>query len=526
MKIFERTDKVILFSAVIVAALFVAVTLIMPSTVSALFNTIFKSFTSYLGWTYMLAAAGFVFFCLFLAFSKYGKIRLGKDDDKPEYSTTSWFAMLFSAGMGIGLVFWSVAEPITHFATSPFATNETPEAASIAMRTVFFHWGLHPWALYAVVALALAYFQFRKGLPGLISSTLYPLLGENGIKGPIGKTIDSLAVIVTIFGVATSLGLGAMQVTTGLNFQYGIPDTTTVSIMFIAIVTLLFTISAVSGISKGIKFLSNLNMVIAFLLMALVLFMGPTRYILSLFTESIGQYLQNFGWLSFFTDAQGVVAKKVGFDWIGGWTVFYWAWWITWTPFVGSFIARISKGRTIREFMLGILAAPTLLSCIWFSIFGGTALHIQLFEGGGIVEAVNNNLTSSIFVTLHHLPFSDLLSLLAMIVVTVFFITSADSATFVIGMFTSGGNLNPHNSLKIMWGIIVGLLATMLLITGGLSSVQTVSFVVSLPFMIVMIFMAFSLLKSLNENSSDNNYKLKNENTNVYENEKLVVKNH
>lgn len=510
MKSVSKVDKPILWSSLIISAAFVVATLVTPSGVSKVFNTVFSFFTKNLGWVYMLTAAMFVVFCIGLAVSKYGNIKLSKDDEEPEYSCGSWFAMLFAAGMGVGLVFWGAAEPIMHFDTSPFADSKTPEAATIAMRTVLFHWGLHPWALYAVVALALAYFQFRKGLPGLISSTLYPLIGEKGISGPIGKIIDAIAVIVTLFGVATSLGLGAQQLTTGMNFQFGIPNTTTVALVLIAIITGLFTISAVTGIDKGIKFLSNTNMVIAFLLMFFLLFIGPTRYILNVFTESIGSYLQNIVSLSFFVDTQGIVAKHTGYDWIGSWTVFYWAWWITWAPFVGSFIARISKGRTIREFMVGILIAPTLLSAMWFSIIGGSALYIELYGSGGIGAAVAKDVPSGIFVMLSHFPLGGLMAVLTMILLAIFFITSADSATFVIGMFTSGGELNPDNRLKIVWGVVEGALAAMLLIAGGLSAVQTVSFVFSFPFMVTMILMVVSLLKALGKsNHNQANYDLK-----------------
>lgn len=505
MKSVSKVDKPILWSSLMISAVFVVATLVTPTGVSKVLNEIFSFFTKNLGWAYMLSAAVFVAFCIGLAVSKYGNIKLGKDDEEPEHSRGSWFAMLFAAGMGIGLVFWGVAEPIMHFNNSPFADSKTPEAASIAMRTVLFHWGLHPWAFYAVVALALAYFQYCKGLPGLISSTLYPLIGEKGIRGPIGKSIDAIAVIVTLFGVATSLGLGAKQLTSGMNFVYGLPNTTTVAVVLIAIMTVLFIISAVTGIDKGIKFLSNTNMVIAFLLMLFLLTVGPTRYILNIFSESIGAYLQNIVSLSFFMDTQGTVAKHTGYDWIGSWTVFYWAWWITWAPFVGSFIARISKGRTIREFMVGILVAPTLLSAIWFSIIGGSALNIELFGSGGIGAAVDKDVPSGIFVMLSHFPLSSLMDVLLMILLAIFFITSADSATFVVAMFTSGGDLNPDNRLKIVWGVVEGALAAILLVAGGLSAVQTVSFMFSFPFIIIMILMVVSLVKDIGQGQKKTN---------------------
>ncbi len=479
-------DKQITFTSVIICALFIGVTLISPQETKAVFDKLFKFFIQNFGWTYMLCVAGFVIFCFGLAMSRYGKIRLGKDDEKPEFSLTAWFSMLFAAGMGIGLVFWGVAEPIYHFASPPFAEPNSSQAASDAMRTVLFHWGFHPWACYAVVAMALAYSQFRKDNPALISWTIEPVIGKKRVQGTPGKIIDSLGVVVTIFGVATSLGLGALQVTTGLNQLYGISNSTTISIIIIAVITVLYIISAVTGIDRGIKILSNTNMALAFLLMLLVLVLGPTRHILNSLVESIGNYLQNIIWLSFFMDASGAVERHTGYDWCGTWTVFYWAWWLTWAPFVGAFIARISRGRTIRQFIFGTLLAPTLMCTIWFNILGGSAIGIELNGGGAIAEATVNDVTTAIFVLFDHFPMGSILSLIAMMIVMIFFITSADSATFVVGMMTSGGELEPRNSIKVFWGIICSTIAAMLLLTGGLKAVQTISFVVSFPFLLLM----------------------------------------
>ncbi len=483
--------------SVICCGIVIAWTMYSPEGVKTTFDKIFKFCIANFGWTYMASVALFVVFCFVLAVSKYGSIRLGKDDEEPEVSRPAWFSMLFAAGMGIGLVFWGVAEPIYHFAGPPFAEPKTAAAASEAMRTTVFHWGLHPLACYAVVAMVLAYFQYRKDYPGLLSWTFQPLLGDAGVKGVIGKAIDSLAIVVTLFGVATSLGLGAMQVATGLTALYGIPNSEAVQITVVATVTLLFIISAVTGIDKGIKWLSNINMVMAFGLLILLLFIGPTRYILNSFVESIGNYFQNIIRLSFFLDAQGGVAKHTGYDWSGAWTVFYWAWWLTWAPFVGAFIARISRGRTIREFVFGSLLAPTLLCAIWFNILGGSAIHIEMFGDGGIADATFKDVTMAIFALFDHFTLGSVLSLMAMVIVSIFFITSADSATFVVGMMSSGGNLNPHAMLKVFWGLLCSTIAAMLLLAGGLKAVQTVAFVVSLPFMILMLFMMASLLKAL-----------------------------
>ncbi|MFK5953510.1 MAG: BCCT family transporter [Desulfobacterium sp.] len=493
-------DKGITITSVLCCAAFIVATIISPEGVKGLFDTLFKFFINNFGWAYLLCVAGFVVFCFAMAFSRYGNIKLGKDDEEPEFSLMTWFSMLFAAGMGIGLVFWGVAEPIYHFAGPPFAEPKTPQAAADAMRTVFFHWGLHPWACYAVVAMLLAYSHFRKGNPALLSYILEPLIGIKRVKGIIGKSIDTLAVVVTLFGVATSLGLGAMQISTGLNKLYGIPNTTTVSIIIIVVVTVLYIISAVTGVSKGIKILSSINMVLAFGLMLLMLFIGPTIFILQTLLESLGNYFQNIVWLSFFMDTTGEVEKHAGYDWVGAWTVFYWAWWLTWAPFVGAFIARISKGRTIRQFVFGALLAPTLLCAIWFSILGGSAISLELANGAvGIADATFKDVTMAIFVLFDQYPMGGMLSLLSMIIVSIFFVTSADSATYVVGMMSSGGSLNPKNGLKIFWGLLCSTIAAMLLIAGGLKAIQTVSFVVSFPFMILMVLMIIAFLRSIRE---------------------------
>lgn len=498
-KYFGKISKSIFWVSAVVALAFVFLAMIFPTEVNDTFRWLLNFTITNLGWFYLGAGMLFLVFCFALAFSKYGNIKLGKDDEEPEYSTKHWFAMLFSAGMGIGLVFWGVAEPINHLAAAPFAESGSPRAAAEAMRASFFHWGLHPWSFYGVVAIALGYFSFRKDLPGLISSCFYPVLGEEGIKGPIGKTIDIIAVVVTLFGVATSLGLGVLQVTGGLNFLYDTPNTVGVSLLIVAIFTILFTISAFSGINRGIKWLSNTNMTIAVILLIFFIIFGPARYLLNIFVESLGSYVHNIVWMSFFLDTQGEAAANAGFDWTGAWTVFYWAWWITWAPFVGSFIARISRGRTIREAVMGILVAPTLFCFIWFAFLGGTAINMELLQGLPISEAVFTDLTSSLFTVFSYLPMSEIFSILAMIMVSIFFITSADSATFVVGMMTSGGSLEPKGGLKIFWGIIQGAIAGGLIVTGGLESVQAVALAAGLPFMVIMLFMVYSMLKGLRE---------------------------
>lgn len=447
--------------------------------------------TSAFGWYYLLIVTGIVVFCLILILSPVGRIRLGKKDERPEYSTISWFAMLFSAGMGIGLVFWGAAEPLSHFAIDP-ATEEpgTREAFIESMRFTFFHWGIHAWAVYGIVALALAYFQFRRGYPGLISATLRPLFGER-MDGPLGTVIDVLAVFATVFGVATTLGFGAIQINGGLSYLFGIPISLPVQTIIIAIVTVLFMISAWSGLNKGIKYLSNANMVLAVLLLILVLAVGPTLLIMNMFTDSIGSYLQNLPRMSF----RSAPLNSGQREWINGWTIFYWAWWISWSPFVGIFIARVSRGRTIREFLIGVLILPALLSFFWFSVFGTTAIDVQ--QNG--MDLTGLLTEETLFGVFSQLPLTWVTSIVALILIATFFITSADSATFVLGMQTTRGSLTPPNSVKLTWGILQAVIAVILLYANGLTALQNSLIIAALPFSFIILLMMVSLYKALSE---------------------------
>lgn len=444
------------------------------------------------GWFYLISGTLFLLFALFLIFSKYGNIRLGKDDAKPEYNYITWFAMLFSAGMGIGLVFWGVSEPMYHYYEPPFEEGGTPEAARASLRYSFFHWGLHPWAIYAIVALALAYFQFRKGQPGVISSALRPILGRK-VDGMIGVMINVIAIFATVFGVATSLGLGAIQIGGGFSYLIdGIDNQFSTQLIIIIAVTILFMISAQTGLNKGIKYLSNINVLLAISLLLFILFFGSTSRIMDLFTTTIGSYVQNLPSMSL------RLSPFENISWFQDWTIFYWAWWIAWAPFVGTFIARISKGRTIREFVSGVLAVPTILGALWFSVFGGSALFIEMNESGTIMDVISNQgMEVALFEVFQHFPWSTFLSVLAIILISTFFITSADSATFVLGMQSSNGSLNPSNSLKLVWGIIQSATAVILLYTGGLTALQKASIIAALPFSIIMILMIISLIQSL-----------------------------
>ena len=447
-------------------------------------NTLFNFLVNNFGWFYLVTMSLFVIFALWVAFSKYGKVKLGEDDEDPEYSTISWFAMLFSAGMGVGLVFWGVAEPLNHFVNPLGVEGGSSAAAGFAIQKSFFHWGLHPWANYAILALALAYMQFRKNRPALMSSVLIPLIGEEGAKGVIGKSVDILAIFATVAGVATSLGMATLQMTSGFNFLFGVPETDLVRLIVIGVVTLLFMISAVTGLDKGIKFLSNANITLAGILMTLGLILGPTVLIMNNLTNGLGSYMSSLVRDSF---------TITGDSWYGGWTIFYWAWWIAWAPFVSTFIARISKGRTIKEFVGGVLLAPTMASFVWFAIFGTLGIN----SGMGVAEQAIQKTSTAFFVVMQHYPIGSIISFVAVILLSTFFITSADSATFVLGMMSSNGDLNPTTRRKLIWGCIQSGLAIALMLSGGLDMLQTASIAAAFPFAIVMIFAMISITKAL-----------------------------
>ncbi|GLY12165.1 glycine betaine uptake BCCT transporter [Pseudobacillus badius] len=461
-----------------------------PQTFEQLTGNVQTFITSAFGWYYLILVSGIVLFCLLLIFSPVGAIRLGKPGEKPDYSTPTWFAMLFSAGMGIGLVFWGAAEPLSHFAIDPpLAKAGTEAAVKESMRYTFFHWGIHAWAIYAIVALALAYYQFRKGEPGLISATLVPILGEKA-KGPLGTAIDVMAVFATVVGVATTLGFGAAQINGGLSYLFGTPISFSVQLVIIIVVTCLFLISAMSGLGKGIKILSNANMVLAIALLGLMLILGPTLFTMNMFTDTLGSYLQNLVNMSF----RIAPLNEEHRTWINGWTIFYWAWWISWSPFVGIFIARVSKGRTIREFLIGTLIMPALVSFLWFAVFGSAAIDLQF---SGAVDLTKNATEEVLFAVFNELPWSSVLSVVAVALVSTFFITSADSATFVLGMQTTYGSLTPPSRVKLTWGIAQSLIAVILLYSGGLQALQNALIIAALPFSVIMILMMLSLYRSL-----------------------------
>lgn len=459
--------------------------IIFPSSFKSSADHAFSFLVNEFGWAYLLTMTLFVAFSLWIGMSKYGKIKLGKNDDEPEYHFISWFAMLFSAGMGIGLVFWGVAEPLNHYINPLNIEGGTEAAKNFALTKSFLHWGLHPWANYSVLALALAYMQFRKDKPGLISSVFIPLIGEKAVKGPIGKIIDILAIFATVAGVATSLGLGAMQINSGLNMQFGIPENNFVLIMIVVVVTILFMISAISGLNKGIKILSNVNVAIAALLVVITIIVGPRLLIFTNLFKGIGLYAKDL-----IVDINPFGKES----WYGSWTIFYWAWWIAWAPFVGTFIARISKGRTIREFVFGVLLAPTVASLLWFATFGTTAME----QGVEVAtQAIQQTETAFFVVMQQYGGIGSVISVIAILLLSTFFVTSADSATFVLGMMSSDGNLNPDIKRKIIWGVIQSALALALMLSGGLGMLQTASIVAAFPFAFVMFLAMFSIVKAL-----------------------------
>ncbi|MBQ1073144.1 BCCT family transporter [Micromonospora sp. C31] len=484
-------DRTVLGVAAVVVVLFVGWGIVATDNLASVSGTALDWVVRSFGWVFVLASTGFVVLSMWLALSRYGRIKLGRDDDEPEFSTVSWVAMMFSAGMGIGLMFWGAAEPLSHLATPPRGLNEanTAQAARVAMEYSLFHWALHPWAIYAVVGLSLAYFTFRKGRRGLISSAFFPLIGERANRGP-GRAIDVFAILATLFGSAVSLGLGALQINSGLTNLWDVPKSTPLAIGIIAVLTVAFVVSAVTGVKRGIQFLSNTNMVLAVALMFFLLVVGPTVFVLNTLTASTGGYLFNLVPMSFRTGAFG------GEQWMAGWTIFYWAWWISWTPFVGAFVARISKGRTIRQFILGVVAVPSLVSIVWFSVFGGTAIDLQL-GGTDLSAAVKESPEAALFAVLREFPFFTVTAILVMVLVALFFVSGADAASVVMGTLSSRGNLEPKAWLVSMWGVLTGGVAAVLLLAGGLSALQSLTILAALPFLFVMVGMVVGLLREL-----------------------------
>ncbi len=443
------------------------------------------------GWFYLLAVGIFVAVILFLMVSRYGRLKLGPDDSEPDYSYLSWLAMLFAAGMGIGLMFYAVSEPILHYSVPPEAAPGSYEAARQSMSIVFFHWGVHAWAIYAIVGLSLAYFSFRYNLPLTIRAGLYPLIRER-IHGPIGDAVDTFAICGTMFGIATSLGLGVLQINAGLNYLLDVPQSALVQVGLIAVVTGLATVSVVSGLDVGIKRLSEGNLVVAVVLMLFVLVAGPTEFLFRAFVQNVGTYLDHFVERSF---------KLYAYeprDWISNWTLFYWAWWISWSPFVGMFIARISRGRTVRDFAVGVLFVPATFTFFWMTVFGNTAISLDMgVAGGAISRAVGANISVALFQFFEYLPLSALTSALGVLLVAVFFVTSADSGAMVVSTIAAGGNSDTPTWQRIYWCGMEGAVAAALLLAGGLTALQTMTLISALPFAIILLLLTLGLLRGM-----------------------------
>jgi choline/carnitine/betaine transport len=453
------------------------------------------------GWAFVLAASGFVVFALWLAFSRYGRIRLGKDEEEPEFRTVSWVAMMFSAGMGIGLMFFGVVEPLAHYTEPPPGTAQpdTNAALDVSMATTLFHWTLHPWAMYAVVGLAIAYGTFRRGRSQLISSVFTPLIGRRRAEGAAGKAIDVMAIFATLFGSAASLGLGALQIGRGISAVGWLDQAGTgLLVAVIAVLTFAFVLSAISGVAKGIQWLSNTNMVLAVVLAAFVFVVGPTVFILNLIPTAIGDYVADFAAMAARTSASGGAAMS---EWLSLWTVFYWAWWISWTPFVGMFIARISRGRTIREFVVGVMLVPSAVSLLWFAIFGGSAIDQQR-SGVDLAGAATQE--EQLFGLLDQFPLALVTSIIVMVLVAIFFVSGADAASVVMGTMSQRGTIHPARPVVAFWGVLTGAVALIMLLVGAggasaLEGLQNLTILVAAPFGIVMLGMCVSLAKDLRQ---------------------------
>ncbi|MDE0571904.1 BCCT family transporter [Demequina sp. B12] len=473
---------------------FVAFAIVAPGAAESLFDAVQADIINAFGWYYVLIAACFVAFALVMGFSRFGNIVLGKDSDKPQFSMFSWFALLFAAGMGIGLVFYGVSEPLAHFSSPRPGVAGTPEQlAQQAMSQTFLHWGIHAWAIYIVVGLGIAYAVHRRGRPVSIRYALEPLLGKR-IKGGWGNAIDVTAVVGTLFGVATSLGLGVMQISSGLEAVDIAEPSTTTQIWLIVGITIVTIFSLVTGLQRGMKWLSNINLALALFLLLFVLFAGPTEFLMREWVQSMGAYIQNFIGLSFNVSAfQGAAGE----DWQASWTTFYWGWWISWAPFVGVFIARVSKGRTVREFVWGVLLVPSVITFLWFAVMGGTALYEELYLGGGIVGPNGEvDYNGSLFQVLETLPGGAVLTLGAIILIAVFFVTSSDSGSLVLSMITTGGDESPKRWIRVFWACTTALVAIALLLSGGLNALQTAAIITALPFSIVMIGICMSTVKA------------------------------
>jgi choline/glycine/proline betaine transport protein len=493
----KKFEPAVFIPAAVLAFAGVAYAVIAGDQAEQVFVMVRDVITANIGWFYSVGVGVFLIGSIVVAFSDWGRLKLGPDDSEPEFSFMAWFAMLFSAGMGIGLMFFGVAEPIEHYLHAPYGEPGTPEKAEQAMVLTFFHWGIHAWAVYVVVGLSLAYFSFRHGLPLTIRSALYPLIGER-IYGPIGHAADVVAIVGTLFGVATSLGFGVAQINAGLDTLFGIGISTPIQVILVLVITAIATTSVLAGLDAGIRRLSEWNLYLAIALLAFVLIMGPTLYLISAYVENVGEYFSQLADLTFRVGAYSET------DWINSWTLFYWGWWISWSPFVGMFIARVSRGRTIREFIFGVMLGPALFTFLWMTVFGNSALRIALENAASpIVQVVaDGNMELALFAFLDTLPLSGITSVIGIILVTTFFVTSSDSGSLVKSTLASGGGLNPPAWQRFFWAITEGVVASALLLAGGLAALQAATIAAALPFTIV-IFLAFiGLIKAWSDETA------------------------
>jgi glycine betaine transporter len=477
--------------SIALVALLVLIAGIAPGPFNEVVQTALTEVVRGAGWLYLLIVFLTLLFLLYLAFGRLGNLRIGGEDAEPDFSRASWLSMLFAAGMGIGLVFWGAAEPISHFVTPPEGLPaQSMDAARASMRYAFFHWGLHPWAIYALIGLAMAWFQYNRNGRGLISDMLQPVIGHHH-RGWFGKLVNITAVVATAIGVATTLGFGTIQIAAGLQRVFGVSAGVPLQLTVIVVAFVLYMASTASGVERGIKWLSNFNLALAALLLAAVLLLGPTGFIFDTFTTTLGSYLNQLVTMSL------RMSPFSGSTWVADWTIFYWAWWIAWAPFVGSFIARVSRGRSVREFVVGVVLAPTLLGFLWFSVFGGTALWSQLFGHADLVQALGNGYETVLFTMFDSLPASLLLSVLALVLLTIFFVTSADSAVLVLASMSIDEAGDPPLSRKLVWGVAVALIAAVLLLAGGLDALQSMITIAALPFALLMVLVMVSLYRVL-----------------------------
>ena len=487
---FANVNPNVFLSTVAIIVIFLAVVVLAPNSFELITKHLNQWVTDSFSWFYVLSVAIFLILLIYIALSDMGKIKLGPDHSQPSYSNGSWFAMLFTAGMGIGLMFFGVAEPVMHYVSPPEGAGETIQSAQQSMRVTFFHWGFHAWAIYTVVGLALAYFAYRHNLPLKIRSALYPMIGQK-IHGPIGDAVDTFATIGTVFGVATTLGFGVTQINSGLNYLFGIQQAPTTQVILIIVVSAMASMSVFLGLDKGIKRLSELNLILALILLLFVFFASSSIYLLQTTIQNAGQYVSNLFAMTF-----NLYAYQPN-GWIGGWTIMYWAWWISWSPFVGMFIARVSKGRTIREFIVGVLLIPTGFTLIWMGFMGNAALYSILHEANhSLVLAVQRDSSVALFEFLHSLPFSSVMSLLATFLVMLFFVTSADSGALVTDYLTAKSENSPTWQ-RLFWTVLMAVLAIVLLLVGGLGALQSATMMSALPFTFIMLFICWGLLKAL-----------------------------